>query len=103
MTEQTSIYISNHATRRYLERAKGMFVSIADDTEALKALNQLGADIKGARAEIERIAAPAMAVGAISVRSGKLRYLIKGLCVVSVVPAHGLWDGGRRMCAGTAQ
>lgn len=102
MTEPAPIYVSKHATRRYLERAKGLSVPGSDDAEALLALERAGADVEGARALVERIAAPAIAMGAASIRLGKLRYLIKGTCVLSVVPVHGRLDGGRRMRAGAA-
>lgn len=42
---------------------------------------------------MERIATLAISAGAASIKSGGLRYLIKGTCVVSVIPADRLWDG----------
>lgn len=93
MTELAPIYVSKHATRRYLERAKGLSVPGSDDAEALLALERAGADVEGARASVERIATLAISAGAASIKSGGLRYLIKGTCVVSVIPADKLWDG----------
>lgn len=49
MTEPAPIYVSKHATRRYLERAKGLSVPGSDDAEALLALERAGADVEGAR------------------------------------------------------
>lgn len=80
------VYVSAHALRRYFERVRGLVVLATDDGEALWALRVAGADIDGARAEIERIVAPAVGVFAASVKLGNVRFVIQGRAVVTVVP-----------------
>ena len=77
--------VTRHALRRYLEQVKGL-VAEGDDTQALRALVEQGADIDAAYAEITVIVLPAVQVGAKAVRSGSARFVLDGAKVVSVVP-----------------
>ena len=49
------IHISNHALRRYLERAKGFVSAKEDDAAAIDQLRSRGVDIGAAVAEIQQI------------------------------------------------
>lgn len=78
-------YVSKHALRRYLERAKGLSVAIGSDAEALRILQADGVDLESARREIERATRDAVRVGALLADDGRFRFMLEGRCVKTVI------------------
>lgn len=82
------VYVSAHAVRRYFERVKRFALPFddGDDNAVMWWLRAAGADVDGVRAEITRIVSPAVASGATSVKSGNMRFVMKGRVVATIVP-----------------
>jgi hypothetical protein len=78
-------YVSKHALRRYLERAKGITSPIDGDADALRALQAEGVDLESARREIERATRDAVRVGALLADNGQLRFMLEGRCVKTII------------------
>jgi len=82
------IHVSPHAIRRYFERVKKLALPFAegDDAAVVWWIRSAGINVNGVREEIRRTVSSAVAVGATSVKSGNMRFVIDGRTVVTVKP-----------------
>lgn len=77
--------VTDHAIRRYAERALGVWVEAADDTAALTVLRRRGVNVGAIRERIAVAGGLGVANGAVAVIADGRKLVLQGPAVVTVL------------------